>query len=166
MNRDLKILCPAYLKLIRSKPCCVCMVCPVDADHIQARGTGSAKRNDLTAIPLCREHHSERGQIGNNRFEAKYRINLWREVSMLLIEAMMTIPPLLPLTKEWMESLEEVVEWRTCPGCKESHPWKVNVPEEFKECYRCREIEARKSAVALARAGEGSGFGGHGGGRR
>lgn len=86
MNRDLKIICPAYLKFIRSKPCCVCMRGPVDADHVQARGTGSSKRNDFTAIPLCRPHHSQRGQIGNIRFEDKQMINLWREVSMLLIE--------------------------------------------------------------------------------
>ena len=156
MNRDLKILCPKYLEHIRSKPCCVCMRSPVDADHLQARGTGSAKRNDLTAIPLCREHHSERGQIGNRRFEAKYPVKLWEEVSRFLIEFI--------TENDYLHRL--AVEWRACSGCGESHPWREDVPREFKRCHLCREIEARKSAVSLANAGQGTGFGGHGGARR
>jgi len=86
MRRDLVIKAPQYLKFIRSKSCCVCTRIPVDCDHLQARGWGSAKQNDLTGIPLCRAHHSERGQIGNQRFETKYEMNLWHEVSMCLIE--------------------------------------------------------------------------------
>jgi len=86
MRRDLKILSPHYVDFIRSRGCCVCRKGLADCDHLQARGTGNGKQNDLTGIPLCREHHTERGQIGNIRFEAKYNINLWREAAMYLIE--------------------------------------------------------------------------------
>jgi len=86
MRRDLKIISPHYVDFIRTKTCCICMKGPVDCDHLQARGTGEGKRNDLTGIPLCREHHSERGQIGNTQFQAKYTTNLWREATFCLIE--------------------------------------------------------------------------------
>ncbi len=81
-----KIECLSYKKFISSKPCCVCGRKPVDFDHLKARGFGSGKLNDLTGIPLCRQHHSERGQIGNEKFEAKHHINLWQVAAMLLVE--------------------------------------------------------------------------------
>jgi len=87
LRRDLKVISNHYVDFIRSKPCCVCMRQPVDCDHLQARGTGNGKRNDLTGIPLCREHHSERGQVGNKQFEYKYgSLNLWQEAAFCLIE--------------------------------------------------------------------------------
>jgi len=58
----------------------------VDCDHLQARGTGEGKRNDLTGIPLCREHHSERGQVGDTKFQIQYALNLWKEAAFCLIE--------------------------------------------------------------------------------
>lgn len=86
MNYNTTILCPSYRDFVRSKPCCVCANPHVDFDHLKARGFGSGKQNDLTGIPLCRKHHAERGQIGNERFEQTHRINLWQVAAMLLIE--------------------------------------------------------------------------------
>ena len=59
---------------------------PIDPDHLIARGTGEHKRNDYTCLPLCRLHHSERGQIGNEKFEEKYQVRLWAVMSFLLME--------------------------------------------------------------------------------
>ena len=87
MNRDAKIINLAFLAFVRTKPCCACLKPgPSDADHLQAVGRGSAKRNDLTAIPACRKCHSQRHQIGNKSMEVIYQFNLWEENSRLLIE--------------------------------------------------------------------------------
>ena len=86
MNYNAKIRCPVYRAFIRAKPCCVCGRKPVEGDHLKARGFGAGKQNDLTIIPLCHQHHSERGQIGNEKFEAKHHINLWQVAAMFLIE--------------------------------------------------------------------------------
>lgn len=87
MRHDIKIQCPKYLQFIREKPCAVCgKPPPSDADHLRARGFGSGKQNDLTGLPLCRRHHSERGQIGNVTFEVRHNIDLWQMVALYLIE--------------------------------------------------------------------------------
>lgn len=85
---DSKFIDERYLKFVRRHDCIVsmCTALDRDADHLVARGWREAKRNDYTALALCRRHHSERGQIGNEKFERKYRVNLWREVALLLIE--------------------------------------------------------------------------------
>jgi len=85
MNRQTKIVCEEYLQWVRSQSCCVCGRTPVDPDHLKARGRGEAKRNDFTAIPLCREHHSERGQLGDEKFQEECKINLWEEVAYRLM---------------------------------------------------------------------------------
>src|SRR4030095_26958 len=66
-----------YLRFIRGKACLIQTGCvgPVDPDHLTARGTGEHKRNDYTAIPLCRMHHGERGNLGNDNLETKNVIN-------------------------------------------------------------------------------------------
>lgn len=46
----------AYLGWIRTLPCLVCSSWPVEAAHTGARGFGM-KADDVTAIPLCSEHH-------------------------------------------------------------------------------------------------------------
>jgi len=76
-----------YLNFIRGKWCLIEVGCngPIDPDHLRARGTGEHKRNDYTCLPLCRLHHSERGQ-GNEKFEKKYGINLWQEAWALTVE--------------------------------------------------------------------------------
>ena len=84
-----KVVCPEYLDFIRGKSCLV-STCrrppPSDPDHLRARGSGSAKQNDFTAIPLCRMHHAMRHQIGNEKFEERFMINLWREVFELAVD--------------------------------------------------------------------------------
>jgi hypothetical protein len=80
MSRDTKIIDEDYLAYIRTLGCLVCYSKPVDPDHLRARGWEEFKRNDYCAIPLCRRHHTERGQVGDQKFCAKYQIrNLWEE---------------------------------------------------------------------------------------
>ena len=81
-----KVISEEYLDYIRAKPCTACGKRPVDPDHIKARGWESAKRVDVFALPMCREHHSERGQIGNQKFEVRHDLNLWRCVAELMCE--------------------------------------------------------------------------------
>jgi len=81
-----------YIKFIRSNGCRVCGQLPVDADHLEARGMGGGKKSgtvsntkrDLSCIPLCRLHHTERHQLGNARFQILYRINVWQDAFRLL----------------------------------------------------------------------------------
>ena len=75
-----------YLDYIREKPCLVCGSQPCDPDHLEARGMGGAttKMKDLSCVPLCRIHHTERHQFGNQKFEKEYSINLWKENSRLI----------------------------------------------------------------------------------
>ena len=75
-----------YLDYIREKPCLVCGITPCDPDHLEARGMGGAnsEMKDLSCVPLCRIHHTERHQFGNQKFEDKYSINLWKENSRLV----------------------------------------------------------------------------------
>jgi hypothetical protein len=87
MNRNDKIVDESYLNYIRSLPCLVplCKKHPADPDHLKARGWREGKRNDYTAIPLCRQHHVERGQIGNVKFCDKHSIgNLWEDAFFIL----------------------------------------------------------------------------------
>ena len=82
MRRDTKILCPKYLEFIRTKSCVVCSKSTVDAHHLVAQGWRQAKRNDFTALPLCREHHQEFHRNGGSILG----IDLWREAFWHLVE--------------------------------------------------------------------------------
>jgi len=81
-----------YIKYIRSNGCRVCGRFPVDPDHLEARGMGGAGKGgtvtntikDFSCIPLCRVHHTERGSLGNEKFEKQYRINVWKDAFRLL----------------------------------------------------------------------------------
>lgn len=86
MNRNTNIKCHEYKLFVRSKPCCACGKSPTDFAHNKARGMGNGKQNDLTGIPLCRSCHSESHQIGDEKFQHKYSVNLWQESTYLLIE--------------------------------------------------------------------------------
>ena len=79
-----KVIDEAYKKYILEHSCLVCSRRDVDPDHLRARGTGSASQNDYSLIPLCREHHSERHQLGNSKFEQRHSVNLWKEAWTLL----------------------------------------------------------------------------------
>ena len=82
-----------YIKYIRSNGCRVCGKFPVDPDHLTARGMGGAgkggtvtnTKKDFTCIPLCRLHHTERHQLGNEKFEKKYNINVWKDAHQLVV---------------------------------------------------------------------------------
>ena len=85
MNRNAVIVCHAYRDFVRKKGCLICRNPMAEFDHLKARGFGEGKRNDLTGIALCHEHHRERG-YGLEKFEAKYKVNLWAEAAWNLIE--------------------------------------------------------------------------------
>lgn len=59
---------------------------PTECHHLIAVGWRQAKRNDLTAVNLCRAAHSEIEQIGVEKFQEKYQLDVWRESAWLLIE--------------------------------------------------------------------------------
>lgn len=88
MRRDAKIICPEFLDFVRSKSCTVGRDClgPLDPHHVVAVGWRESKRNDFTALPLCRKHHGEIEQIGVEKFEAKYKVSVWAENAWLQIE--------------------------------------------------------------------------------
>ena len=82
-----KYISKKYLNYIRNKPCLVCGLQPCDPYHLEARGMGGANKSgykDYSCVPLCRIHHTERHQLGNNTFEHKYNINLWKDAFNLL----------------------------------------------------------------------------------
>lgn len=97
--RDTKIIDEAYLAYVRKLPCLVCGYTPCDPDHLKARGWREAKRNDYSCIPLCRRHHTERGQYGDTKFCATYQIkNLWEENFYILSEYLWKVRHSLPFS--------------------------------------------------------------------
>ena len=86
-----KIISDEYLAFVRAKPCLVCGKRPVDADHIIARGSYDHKRIDYYALPFCRVHHAERHAVGNEKFESRYRIELWKEIAQLIVEHLIMV---------------------------------------------------------------------------
>lgn len=59
----------AHLAFISSQPCLVCRRTPSDAHHLkfaQPRALGRKVSDEFT-VPLCREHHHELHQVGNER---------------------------------------------------------------------------------------------------
>ena len=77
-----------YLDYVRSLNCLVCFTSSPDPDHLEAIGMGGNRKKPTlkhySCIPLCRLHHTERHSIGNTEFQAKYKINLWKEAFKLL----------------------------------------------------------------------------------
>lgn len=79
-KRETRLRSPAHLAFVRSHQCCVpgCGLMPIEAAHVRS-GTGGGmgfKPGDDWAISLCRWHHAEQHQLGENAFEAKYVINM------------------------------------------------------------------------------------------
>ena len=77
-----------YIKYIKSQFCGVCGTSPVDPDHLETIGMGNSRKKpslkDLSCVPLCRVHHTERHQLGIKRFNELYRIDLWKDAFVLL----------------------------------------------------------------------------------
>ena len=77
-----------YLLYVSTHGCLVCGQPNPDRDHLDTIGMGGNRNNDLwedfSAVPLCRGHHQER-HINMEKFEKKYRINLWRESHKILM---------------------------------------------------------------------------------
>jgi len=90
MNRNDKVIDEDYLDYVRAQPCLV-PLCreagPIDPHHLKAVGWREAKRNDFTAIPLCRKHHSEVEQVSRESFCEKYSMeDLWMDAFFILCE--------------------------------------------------------------------------------
>jgi hypothetical protein len=77
---------PRYLDFIRSQPCDVCGDTRVDAHHLSSRGSGGKpwSGSDYSALPFCRAHHQSYHSLGEGQFEIVYRVNLWKDVWMLM----------------------------------------------------------------------------------
>lgn len=89
MRRDAKIISEPFKRFVKEQRCiswATNCAGPTDPHHLVAEGWRKAKRNDLTCVPLCRGHHGEIEQIGVDKFEAKYAVNVWKENSWLQME--------------------------------------------------------------------------------
>jgi len=63
-----------YLDYVRGSECWVCPN-PAEPHHLTSRGAGGS---DYAVAKLCRRHHTEVHKIGQDAFEQKYNINLWK----------------------------------------------------------------------------------------
>ena len=101
MIQNDKIVVPDYLKFLKKKPCPILHVHagPLDVHHLRAVHWRESNRNDLTGMPLCRLAHNEVEQIGINKFEKKYSLNLWKEAFFLFLEY--------AVKKEWVKINEK-----------------------------------------------------------
>ena len=72
-----------YVDFIRSKQCCVSGNTVADPHHLHAIGMGANRQKPnarhFTCVPLSRDMHTELHQIVIDRFQAKYKIDLWQE---------------------------------------------------------------------------------------
>ena len=71
-----------YLDYMREQSCCVTGR-EADLHHLEAIGADHNRKKPnqkhFTIIPLTRELHTEVHQIGLNKFQGKYRVQLWQE---------------------------------------------------------------------------------------
>jgi len=69
------ITSPAYLRFVRTLPCCACGARrSIEAAHIGPRGLGQ-KRDDKDALPLCKWCHRELHELGPVEFTQKYPVD-------------------------------------------------------------------------------------------
>lgn len=59
------------LKKYHGMTCVICGKTPCDPDHIVTKGSGGPDE-DFNIWPLCRQHHTERHELGIHRFVRKY----------------------------------------------------------------------------------------------
>lgn len=78
-KNESRIIDEAYLQFVRDRLCaCGCgKLGGNDPHHLVCVGWGQARRNDYTAIPMCRVSHTAVGKMGLSAFEKKYGVNLW-----------------------------------------------------------------------------------------
>lgn len=72
-----------YLKFIREQPCVVTGAYGADPHHFLTGGIGT-KGSDYATIPLTRELHNELHDTGQETFQNKYSVDLWREMARLM----------------------------------------------------------------------------------
>jgi hypothetical protein len=83
-----------HLRFVASQPCLVCRQLPSDAHHLrfaQPRALG-LKVSDEFTVPLCRDHHQQLHQAGNE-------VSWWHDLS---------IKPLAIAKELWSESKTKV----------------------------------------------------------
>ena len=73
--------CPAHRAWVRRHHCSVpgCRQRPIECAHVRSGTDGglSIKPSDLWTVSLCRSHHREQHQIGEQQFQTRYRIDLY-----------------------------------------------------------------------------------------
>lgn len=72
-----------HLEFVRNLPCIVTGKNPSEPHHVITKKTAN---NDYLCIPLCHEKHRELHDIGRERFERKYGIDLTDAVLAVLIK--------------------------------------------------------------------------------
>jgi len=65
-----------YLDWNRLQPSAATGKQPCECAHLHSRG---AWGSDFSVVPLTREEHSELHRKGQDAFEYKYHVNLWKE---------------------------------------------------------------------------------------
>lgn len=90
IRADDKIVCQEYIDWIHTMPCCACPRQEAEAHHLIHRGWRDAKRNDFSAVPLCRRCHEEYHKVGLLTFNARIDGDLWQIAALLLVEFFLT----------------------------------------------------------------------------
>lgn len=86
---------PAWKKLVRGLPCCVCGVTRgVQAAHVGLRGLGQIA-DDHSVIPLCFKHHDRRSKVSIHKlgkgFEEYHHIDIQAILRTLTAKAVIKI---------------------------------------------------------------------------
>lgn len=72
-----------YRKHVVDQTCAVCPGKPAeDPHHLERKGTAK-KESDALCVPLCREHHRQLGEIGEETFWEKHGVNPYRKVAFI-----------------------------------------------------------------------------------
>lgn len=75
-----KLRSPAHRAWVRSHRCCVpgCQLMPIECAHVRRASNAGVgiKSSDAFCTSLCREHHAQAHQIGEQTFEKRHGINL------------------------------------------------------------------------------------------
>jgi hypothetical protein len=70
-----------YIEFMRDQPCCISMQHGCDLHHLDNIQVNRKKPNmrHFTVVPLNRLLHTEFHAMGIDKFQQKYKIQLWRE---------------------------------------------------------------------------------------